>query len=231
MVKVLAMRCPRCTARFELRVTETRRRETCPACGVRLPPAPDTWMERADLDRLTPGTDEELVGAPRKTWKVVVLAIFTLGIYLFIYNFVAFDELDRQHRRRHATGLYLTGLLTIIGVAALAMAFSFAYEAKDRGGRALAIGDQGFTFWTTLGIGIVLTLCILASVAYFIREYAALQGYRKARGLRPGIGSLEFLLWALTGVGLLVALARTNASVRQLWYHIYNEKGVRVPPH
>jgi hypothetical protein len=216
VVKVLAMRCPRCTARFELRVTDTRRRETCPACGVRLPPAPDEWLERPDLDALVPGMEEELVGAPRKTWKVVTLAVVTLGVYLFIYNFVAFDELDRQHRRRHATGLYLTGLLSVIGIVGVAVS------------PFLNTGDPIY-LRPSFYLAAPFLLFLLCSMAYFIREYAALQGYRKARGLKPGIGSLEFFLWALTGVGLLVALARTNQSIRKLWIHIYNEKGVRIP--
>lgn len=227
MVKVLALRCPRCTARFEVEVTRTRRRETCPSCGISLPPAPEAWAERTDLDQLTPGTAPELVGAPRKTWKVVAFGLTIL--YFFIYTFVAFDEIDRQHRRRHATGLYLMGLLSLGGMIALAIAPTLKVAPTP--------ADPDPTQTAQLvayGVGAVFTLFLGFTIAYFVKEFHKLQNYRRARGLKPGIGAFEFLLWffpgiLLAGVGPFIALARTNRSLRELWVRIYNEKNTRIP--
>ncbi|MHB8633197.1 MAG: DUF4234 domain-containing protein [Thermoplasmatota archaeon] len=223
MVKVLALRCPRCTARFEVNATEAKRLETCPACGVQLPPAPASWAARPDLQEMIPGVAEELTGAPRKTWKVVTLSLVTLGIYAFVYNFVAFDELDRQHRRRHATGLYLAGLLAVLGVAALAA----APVIRDPNQPAVA-SDVPFLF--DLVVGLLLTACVGFTVAYFVRELGAVQGYRKARGLDAGIAPGWFLLMDVVPiVGWAVAAGIANESIRELWIHIYNEKRIRIP--
>jgi hypothetical protein len=230
VVKVLALRCPRCTARFEVEVTRARRRETCPSCGISLPPAPDAWAERPDLDDLRPKTDDTLLGAPRRNWKVTALTATVL--YPFIYSFVAFDELDRQHRRRHATGLYLGGLLTLVGIAALATA-PFLEPDRCTIGTCDILPSQ-VVIWATWGVA-ALTLCIGFALAYFVREFHNLRNYRRARGLRPGIGGLEFFLWLIPGalilVGPFIGMYRANRSIRELWVHIYNEKGVRIPFH
>ena len=234
MVKVLALRCPRCTARFEVEVTRARRRETCPSCGISLPPAPEAWAERPDLDDMRPKTADELLGAPRKSWKVVALTLTVL--YPFVYTFVAFDELDRQHRRRHATGFYLAGLLAIVGLASLAIA-PLLHADKCASPPCIAgVPEPSQTsMWVAYGLG-GFAIFAAFSVVYFVKEFHNLQNYRRARGLKPGIGSLEFCLWfipgiALAGVGPFIAMYRTNQSIRELWVAIYNEKGVRIPAH
>lgn len=222
MVKTLVLRCPRCTARFEVPITRTRRLETCPSCGITLPPAPQEWSGRDDLAELTPGVATELVGAPRKNWKIVVFSLASLGIYAFVYNFVAFDELDRQHRRRHATGLYLAGLLSLVGIGALGFA-PFLYDShKDFGAQHVLIG--------TLAVGGLLTLFIVFGFAYLVREVHNLQGYRTARGLDAGTGPLPIVLLSIVPyIGWTLAAMVANGSIRELWTHLYNDKGVRIP--
>jgi hypothetical protein len=127
-------------------------------------------------------------------------------------------ELRGQHRPTAHVVLYT--ILTL-GVYALVYAYRAFKEVDDQHGRLHA------TWWYLFGV-LLLPLLVPLHV-YWCIELRRLQTYRAARGMKRGIGPLGYSLWVLLlpVVGFIIALARVNGSLSELWHHVYKETGLK----
>ena len=187
--------CPKCTHTFR---SAPYRVQVCPACGYRsltdssrLPPAPEeaTVGEGA----VTVPIVEGVIGKPRRFLGYVFLSLFTVGIYSLVWFWRLFAELDRQHGQKPAKTWYAWHCL-FFGALYLVPAFDLIMEHWIEPKQDFFFNDLGIA--TELGIAVTLFLAAgVCWMVYVAIELPRVHGYRRAHGLKPGIGvwSIGFL--------------------------------------
>jgi hypothetical protein len=174
------------------------------------------------------------LGKPRRFIVAFLLGIVTLGVYYFVYDYLVFRDVDRQHGQPHAKGWYWTGLLLRIGAAvvaivaivAAALAAAASAEPEDSPPE-LELGASIFVYY---GLALLGTAVYFA---YLFKEVGKVERVRQQRGMREGLSAVWFLLLLILGLALIVptifAYYFVNKSVNEVWASVYAERGVPWP--
>lgn len=183
----------------------------------------------------TAPTGAPVAGKPRKFWISLLLGIVTFGIYFYIWNYVAFRELDKEHGEKHGAAWYWTALaVQLIAIMIIAAAVVVAVAATLDQPKTDPPAEPDLEtplFYAGLAVSFVGTAIYLA---YLFQEVAKVERYRERRGLPTGFSPVWFVILYILGALMLqiptiVAYYLLTNSTNGLWAQIYAQKGVPYP--
>ncbi len=152
------------------------------------------------------------LGQVRSTPMVVLLAVVTLGIYVYVYNYKVHEEMKQHSGRGLGGGVAL--LLTFL--AGVAMPFLTPNEVgnlyRGRGQKAPVTAWTGLWLVVPQVAGFFLMFVSLIAVAATADNET---GVSNVSAL--GLGGAVFAFFALMLAGAIVWVVKTNGALNRYW--------------